>query len=83
MHLTDNTDTTIRPWLVDGEIIALPISKEDVNADGIVNIQDLMQVVSNFGQGRRNIADVNGDNIVNIVDLTLVTRAMGAPTTSE
>ena len=41
VHLTDNTDTTIHPWLVDGEIIALPISKEDVNADGIVDIQDL------------------------------------------
>ena len=41
VHLTDNTDTTIHPWLVDGEIIALPISKEDVNADGVVNIKDL------------------------------------------
>ena len=83
IHLTDRTDTIIHPWLEDGEIIALPSSKEDVNFDGVVNFQDLRKVASNFGQGRRSAADVNGDEIVNIVDLTLVTRAMGPQQTSE
>ena len=83
VYLTDNTGTTIRPWLADGEIIALPSSKEDVNADGVVNLQDLRQVASNFGEGWRNTADVNGDEIVNIVDLSLVSRAMRTQVPSE
>lgn len=55
----------------------------DVNADDIVNIQDLVLVAANFGQTGEHPADVNGDNVVNILDLTLVAKAMdntaGAP----
>ena len=50
----------------------------DLNADGVVNIQDLVLVASNFGQLGQNVADVNGDGIVNIVDLTLVAGAIGS-----
>ena len=49
----------------------------DINADGIVNIQDLVFVASNFGQTGENVADVNGDGLVNIIDLTLVAGAFG------
>ena len=76
IHLTDKADATVRPWFTDSEIVSLPKAKEDVNADGVVDIQDLLQIASNFGEGWRNTADVNGDQIVNIVDLTSVTRAM-------
>ena len=51
--------------------------KEDVNGDGIVNIQDLVLVASNLGKTGQNAADVNGDNIVNIQDLVLVAGALG------
>ena len=55
----------------------------DINADGIVNIQDLVLVASNFGKTGENIADINGDHVVNIVDLTLVAGMLdnvaGAP----
>lgn len=49
----------------------------DVNSDGVVNIQDLVLVASNFGQTGQNSADVNGDGIVNISDLVLVAGALG------
>ena len=50
---------------------------EDVNGDGIVNIQDLVLVSSNFGQTGQGSADVNGDGVVNIQDLVLVAGAFG------
>lgn len=52
----------------------------DVNSDGVVNIQDLVLVASNFGGTGRNRADVNGDGIVNISDLVLVAGALGEGT---
>ena len=70
----------------DGQITAPVQISEDVNADGIINIQDLVLVASNFGQTGRNTADVNGDGVVNIVDLTLVAGALvggAAPTVED
>lgn len=49
----------------------------DVNSDGVVNIQDLVLVASNFGGIGQNSADVNSDGIVNISDLVLVAGALG------
>ncbi|MDD9972691.1 MAG: dockerin type I domain-containing protein, partial [Candidatus Poribacteria bacterium] len=50
---------------------------EDVNGDGVVNIQDLVLVASNFGQTGANPADVNSDGVVNIQDLVLVASNFG------
>ena len=50
---------------------------EDVNGDGTVNIQDLVQVSANLGATGENPEDVNGDGTVNILDLTLVAAALG------
>ena len=49
----------------------------DVNGDGIVNIQDLVLVASNFGETGDNAADVNKDGMINIMDLVLVAGAFG------
>ena len=54
-----------------------PVPSVDVNGDGIVNIQDLVLVSSNFGKTGQNPADVNGDGVVNISDLVLVAGAFG------
>ena len=54
-----------------------PLKRLDVNADGIVNILDLVRVASNFGQtGLSNRADVNEDGVINIQDLVLVAGAI-------
>ena len=50
---------------------------EDVNLDGVVNIQDLVVVAANLGQTGANVADVNLDGVVNIQDLVLVAAALG------
>ena len=49
----------------------------DVNGDGVVNIQDLVLVASNFGATGENAADVNGDGVVNIQDLVQVAAQLG------
>ena len=54
----------------------------DVNTDGVINIQDLVLVASNFGQSGQTDADVNGDGIVNIKDLVLVAGAFGGTTSA-
>ena len=50
---------------------------EDVNSDGVVNIQDLVVVASNFGEIGKNKADINRDGVVDIVDLVKVAAALG------
>ena len=49
---------------------------EDVNEDGMINIQDLVLVSSNIGEIGENKADVNGDGVVNIQDLIRVSMAL-------
>ncbi len=48
----------------------------DVNGDGVVNVLDLITIVSHFDQTGPNSADVNGDGIVNLLDLVLVAGAL-------
>ncbi len=48
----------------------------DTNNDGVVDLQDLVLVASNYGQKGQNTADVNGDGVVNIDDLTIVASAI-------
>ena len=50
--------------------------KEDVNGDGIVNIQDVVLIALSLGQAGQNPADVNGDGVVNVQDLVLVAGAL-------
>jgi len=63
------------PVVVAGEVPAVPVW--DVNADGVVNIQDLVMVASKLGQMGEDDADVNGDGIVDIRDLVKVAAELG------
>ena len=60
-----------------------PQLKGDLNADGVVNVRDLIIVVSQFGQTGtgQDVADVNKDGVVNIQDLVLVAGAFSVPVT--
>ena len=55
-----------------------PVNRpEDVNGDGVVNIQDLVAVAAALGETGDTPADVNGDGIVNIRDLVAVAAVLG------
>ena len=50
---------------------------EDVNTDGIVNIQDLVRVAAAFENGADPNTDINSDKKVDILDLVRVASAFG------
>ena len=60
---------------------------EDVNSDGIVNIQDLVLVAAAFGRSiddnPEQNPDVNGDGVVDILDLVGISNAFGKTTTAD
>ena len=63
---------------IDGfEDMQAPDIAADVNKDGVVNVQDLVLVSTNFGKTGQHHADVNADGVVNIADLVLVAGALG------
>ena len=60
---------------LDGEIyLKRTTDRYDVNADGVVNILDLVAVANAFG---KNAPDVNGDSVVNVLDLVAVANQFG------
>ena len=74
VSLIDRDGNTLAVSVKNAKIVRLPT---DVNSDGIVNIQDLVLVASNFGKIGHNVADVNGDGVVNIGDIVKVAIAVG------
>ena len=64
-----------------------PTLLEDVNKDGIVNIQDLVLVAAAFGQPGDRTAeqnpDVNRDGIINVLDLVRVSNSLGQTVPDE
>ncbi len=65
----------------------IPTFLEDVNEDGIINIQDLVLVAASFGQlkdrNAKRAPDVNRDGIVNVLDLVRVSNRFGQTVPDE
>ena len=94
MLATGSYDDTIQVWELAPAIPAIEPSEPvvepsesaeepsqlegDLNADGVVNIQDLVLVASQLGQAGQNTADINEDGVVNIQDLVLVAGTFAA-----
>ena len=55
-----------------------PVVREDINGDGVVDLQDIKVIAANLGQTGENDADVNEDGIVNAEDIILVIAAIEA-----
>ena len=64
-----------------------PTLLEDVNNDGIVNVQDLVLVATAFGQPVDRTAeqnpDVNRDGTINVLDLVRVSNSLGQTVPDE
>lgn len=73
---------TVLLWDIKSAPPEPPKLVEDVNNDGVINVQDLVLIASNFGKTGENDADVNGDGVVNIKDLILVASHLGESTTT-
>ena len=73
-----NSEGIVLLWDLDAAPLLPGEIPEDVNGDGVLNIQDLVRVNSNFGKTGENEADVNGDGIVNVKDLLRVLAAIEA-----
>ena len=50
----------------------------DINADGIVNLEDMNAAAAHLGQTGENIRDVNNDGVVDVADLLLIAAAIEA-----
>ena len=69
---------TPAPRAADATVTAPPVISEDVNDDGVVDVQDLVYVTRQYGQTGANSADVNDDGVVNIDDVILVAAVLDA-----
>ena len=63
--------------------VTLTYLKEDVNRDGVVDLQDLMLVAADLTKVGEYATDVNEDGTVNIADLVLVAGAQGSNSTAS
>ena len=57
---------------LDGEIYLKSVVREDLNADGVVNVLDLVIAANAFGKAE---PDLNADGVVNVLDLVIVANA--------
>ena len=80
---TEINEMQIGTISVSPDVTSLSPRPEDINEDGVVNIQDLVLAASNFGKTGENSADVNKDGTVNIIDLSLIAVAFSNDAADE
>jgi hypothetical protein len=69
-------DHIVGNWSDDGGNDWCPVCEDDINADGVVNVNDLLAVISRWG-ACVCMEDINGDALVNVDDLLLVIQDWG------
>ena len=79
---SDGQGMLTRPQVESTELIITAYLKEDVNRDGVVDIQDMMLVDADLTKIGEYATDVNEDGAVNIADLVLVAAAQSSNTTA-
>ena len=57
--------------------IHLQLCVEDLNSDGIISVQDILILLSDFGCNSMCEYDINQDGAVSIVDLLMMLQAFG------
>ncbi len=83
------SDGTVLLWklkeLIHTDTVLTDRMAEDVNGDGVIDVEDLVLVAASFGAapipGVLPNTDVNGDGVVNNEDVTLVLAALEATAT--
>ncbi len=73
-----DTGSGASPIVDRGAFEAITPCAADVNGDSVVNVADLLAVITNWGATGGNPADVNGDSVVNVADLLMVIQTWGA-----
>jgi hypothetical protein len=59
-----------------GDIIRENGCPADIVSDGIINVNDLLAIISHFGE-IGGVGDINNDGVVNVTDLLLVINGWG------
>ncbi len=53
------------------EVLTEHQSRVDLNGDGVINLNDLSQLLSHWGERGKSSADLNGDGVVGLPDLSV------------
>ncbi len=69
-------DHIVGAWSDNGGNKWCPVCEDDINADGLVGIDDLLSIISAWGSCVC-IEDINGDTVVDVNDLLLVIQDWG------
>jgi len=73
-----NPVPTINRGAYETAIVPSPACPADLNGDGVVNVSDLLLLLSAWGPNVGHAADLTGDGVVNVSDLLLLLGAWGA-----
>ena len=75
--LSGGSFTLVGGFLAGGGGDVTPVCPEDINSDGVIDVNDLLSVLGSWGICVDCAADINGDDLVDVNDLLGVLAAWG------